>query len=60
MTIILAAPHFGQSAVPGDTSVRQREQAGMADLLQAVRKEVASGYKQTATIMGEIARRICT
>src|ERR1700733_13004770 len=24
----MAAPHLGQSAVPGDTSTRQREQAG--------------------------------
>src|ERR1700689_1247026 len=34
---LMAAPHLGQSAVPGDTSIRQREQAGKsATLLPAV------------------------
>ena len=34
---LMAAPHLGQSAVPGDTSIRQREQAGKsATLLPAI------------------------
>src|ERR1700722_14494313 len=34
---LMAAPHLGQSAVPGDTSTKQREQAGKsATLLPAL------------------------
>jgi len=28
---LMAAPHLGQRAVPGDTSTRQREQAGKSN-----------------------------
>ena len=30
---LMAAPHLGQRAVPGDTSIRQREQAGKSATL---------------------------
>src|ERR1035441_6260631 len=45
---LMAAPHLGQRAVPGDTSTRQREQAGkLATLLPAVTDASAQATSRT-------------
>jgi hypothetical protein len=45
---LMAAPHLGQSEVPGDTSTRQREQAGkLTTLLPAVTDASAQATSRT-------------